>query len=638
MQPTSLLGSGFIEEETDPMEQASMLAPQGGMSVSMMAAPPPPPVSPGLAAGSGMLAGLTGQQGNPYLAQQAQQQQLSIQSGQNNQAIKLLEMKQRAELARKTQETKKNELLFKVAEGALKSDDPTTKMLGARTFSQGAKSVLGIDIPAEHLLGGQTSLKDKEREDIDGILDRAIRSGAPDPSAAFAEVVSIYPGVPQAYLKSRMDTLRDPIARRVVLGKDKDGDPVALRLEQNAKLVTDFQKSNPAFKDDKKYAISNFLYQRMTVNPMHPDGRHLHTADVKKEAPLLEFISNQSDQMLLQQEALKNGLNQAELSQRIAAMQEEVRQGKRPANDPELIRTKEQYNLVAGPIVSPPFGGIANRAETLAPTPQAPQAQATPAAATQPGPLNPKPGGIAWIQKPTLNPEQAGATGNMLGTPVDDAIAEAQKSGRTPLNPSQREKIDAAESIDALLDGVEKDIKGLNKIRTPVERFTGAPERYFAIQGQKNPDAAAAYSRIEGALSRLARAIGQESGALSNQDVDRARNLWPILTPALRFGVIGGSIGNLVPVPEIPDTDEVVAKKFKGLRELVKDIKNRTGLPPGAVPFKGDPVAAITGKTPQAPSDTKAPQALGADKLKSLKAAGYTDAQIEAYKKLKGMQ
>jgi hypothetical protein len=617
MQPTSLLGSGFIEEEGDPQEQASILAPQGAMplqAMSMMAQPPSAPASPMLAGLSGMLAARQGQAGNPYLAQHQQQQQISMQLGQNNQMIKLMEMQQRRELAKQTAETKKNELLFKVSGDLLKNDNEAAQQKGAETYSLAAKKIYGINIPAGDLLAGQHAMKDKEREDVDQILLRQIDKlnqlppGTPPPPPDFSEIVSIYPKMAgergRAYLTSRFEGLKNPVSRRAIFNKDIDIDPVAVRNEQESRLVTAWQKGNKAFADDKKYAIADTLFQLQTVNAQFPQGRKLHTAGPLDGARLMQ-ISAIADGVLQQQKEMENGLNRSEVATKLAAMRSEIRAGTRREDDPEYLRLKENYDLDVGPTVVAPYGGLARPSSVL--TPVAPPAGTVTPAGTAPaaGPLAPQPGGIQWVQKPTLSPEQAGQMGEVPGTPVDEAVDRAQREGNTTLTASQRAKLDTLKSTKVLLESVKKDIVGLNKIRDVTERFTGAPERYWAIQGQANPKAASAHSRIEGTLARLARSIGDEVGAMTEGDVERARKLWPVLTPGIRFGGPGG----MFPIPQIPDTDAVVEQKFKDLNELIDEIVTRTGKARTASPpFKGDIVEALTGRPvkPQSPIAPKA--------------------------------
>lgn len=153
MEPYSLLGSGMIEEEGDPNEQASLLRSQGSMPtaalMSLMA--PPPAANPGLAAGSAGLAALPGGMGagrNPYLEQHGRDVN-SMQAGQQGaartlgylqqnelaaqaQALRQQQMQQQMQLKKQEHEMRREEAALKMNLELVKNDDPNLRMVGAR--------------------------------------------------------------------------------------------------------------------------------------------------------------------------------------------------------------------------------------------------------------------------------------------------------------------------------------------------------------------------------------------------------------------------------------------------------------------------------------------------------------------------
>lgn len=197
----------------------------------------------------------------------------------------------------------------------------------------------------------------------------------------------------------------------------------------------------------------------------------------------------------------------------------------------------------------------------------------------------------------TVSPEQAGAMGVAPGTPVEEAIRQNLALGGRAMTAQQRNQRDSALTATAVIESIEKDLVQLSKIPDWQSRFTEAPSRWLDVVLQRgDPRVSAAYSRIEGSLAKIIRALG-EVGTLTEGDVQRARELWPVIVPSITTTkVIGG-----FPFPtgvQIPDTDAVVAQKFQGLRELLVDMANRTGLPLGQTPWKGTPEQlheAITG-------------------------------------------
>lgn len=181
----------------------------------------------------------------------------------------------------------------------------------------------------------------------------------------------------------------------------------------------------------------------------------------------------------------------------------------------------------------------------------------------KPGP-GPATGGAPAPRVPvdkTLSPEDAGSLGVPYGTKRSGAV------GATPLTAGQRTKMDAQTGVLGMIDQMEKDLVGVTSPSGAVDRITSIPKRALDVYGQADPKLSALHSRIGGTFALVVRALG-EVGALTEGDISRAKNLQPVLAP-------------------IPDTDEVIAEKFKGLRTLVQEVSNRTGSRPDSVKLGG---------------------------------------------------
>jgi hypothetical protein len=302
MQPTSLLGSGFIEEDGDPEEQASILKPQSSMPLPMMMAPPPQaPVSPGLAGLSGMLAARQGQAGNPYLAQQQQgnnsaveqqqgmmrtmgymqQQQLAAQA----QQLRAQAMQQRMERAKQAQQTRERELEIRTHTELLKSKSPLAQRMGDAGMRRYYKS-LGIDIPEGALTFTEHEFKKEDRDHVDGLL-KLLPPGTTD----FSPVAGGFPaGMPPEYPGFRKKILDNEIASAVAT-VPKTLDPI----EAEKKVSESWRTLRGYEKDDEIYQLAAKKYREMTAgqNPMFPNGREVYRS-TDAERPMVERIFEQA--------------------------------------------------------------------------------------------------------------------------------------------------------------------------------------------------------------------------------------------------------------------------------------------------------------------------------------------------------
>lgn len=167
----------------------------------------------------------------------------------------------------------------------------------------------------------------------------------------------------------------------------------------------------------------------------------------------------------------------------------------------------------------------------------------------------------------TLPPGQAAELGVPYGTTQEGAY------GRKPLTPTQQTKVDAQSSVLAIINNVEQDLKKIQTPSGPLGRIYQAPQNMWGVYAQADPELAALNGRIGGTLSLIIRSLG-EVGTLTDRDIARAQALMPKFVP-------------------IPDSQETIAAKMNGLRQLVQDVAGRAGTRPESAPTpKATPQAA----------------------------------------------
>lgn len=210
-----------------------------GTPISMLGVLPqapqmaPPPISPGVAFGSGVQAGMSGQGGNPYLQQQ--QQQFSQGQGQNlqmagmaqQQQMQMMQMQQRAQQMEQTKTLREQELSFKVAGQLLNSDSQTAREVGARSMLSLNKMTGGPEIDA--LVGAMAKQK-VTPEDFDKMLIKLEETKNP------STVQWIFPWATPQVIQQAQTSLQDPITR-AKLGLKSDRDFKMQAIEDKAKEV-----------------------------------------------------------------------------------------------------------------------------------------------------------------------------------------------------------------------------------------------------------------------------------------------------------------------------------------------------------------------------------------------------------------
>lgn len=621
-QPFSMMGAG-MPEDADEQQLSSMLP--SGMAMPLPQVQPPD-INPGMAAGSGMLAALQGQAGNPYVQQQMQMQNQMFQA--QAQQFKMLQQAQKMEIERRKEATRNAELPLKTAEMLDKINTPAASQIAAAERARYLKGVLKIDVDPRDLVA-EKDLKEKDRDLIHSMLITM-----PPGSMDFSNIKAAFPNVPDRHLVAMKRALDDPMGRAAMGIKIDDPETMVLKL--TAEKVTAFRKGNPQFDDDEIYAYAAEAFKTLTGqgNILRPGGRAIFTATDAEKTTMFPALLKYAQERKLQADIARKGQNLEQLAQRLADL---TREGK--GNSAEALMIRQQMNMVPGGIVpiSAHGGQQAKGDLPLGPvTPQpAPAPVSGPLAPAVPGVTQPSglPSPTGASKEPSISNDEAGGLGLPAYTSASDAKRIAQERGLVPKTAAQRQVIDNINASMAILDSIEKDLTGLSKIRSTKEMFTQAPGRFWDINLQNNPKANAAYTRMEGSLAKIARSLG-EVGTLAEGDIDRARSLWPILTPKVQVGW---------PPVVMPDRDETVALKFKGLRELFTEIKNRTALPEGSKPFRGDVYQAITGGAQSTPQPQAGPlqapaQQPPSDWRKKLKSSGFSDDEIEQYGKLKGLK
>jgi hypothetical protein len=176
-----------------------------------------------------------------------------------------------------------------------------------------------------------------------------------------------------------------------------------------------------------------------------------------------------------------------------------------------------------------------------------------------------------------LTPGEAGQLGVPYGT------KRKQGFGKSPMTAQARNTIQAMGAAEAVLAQIENAALGElgsdKKTRTggaitaqgPLGRALGAPGQLLGTLSQSNPAAVRLKNLGEGLLATFSRSVGNERGATTEQDVDRARKL----------------------IPSIYDTMPVATQKLLDMRDLITEIKSRAqigaSVMPGGAPSGGLP-------------------------------------------------
>ncbi len=284
-----------------------------------------------------------------------------------------------------------------------------------------------------------------------------------------------------------------------------------------------------------------------------------------------------------------------ELSGRLQELEKDIREGRRTPNDQEYQDVIQRLDIHSKTSV-PPFAGVTGSGTEFSRF--GPNAL-SPAGADAPST------GIRRAREPLTPPSDASALGVLPGGTVREDLAAARAAGRSPFTAAQKSQFDAAQQSKGLIAVIERDLnealKTATSIKGPLDRFTGAPGRFFDVHLQTNPKLATIHSRIQGTLAKLARAFG-EVGTLNEGDIQRARDLWPNLAPGLTNWDFGAFKLPITTV--LPDTDEVIELKITGLKEFLGELEGRIAVPragQGSAPPRPAAPAAPAPATPALP-------------------------------------
>ena len=135
-------------------------------------------------------------------------------------------------------------------------------------------------------------------------------------------------------------------------------------------------------------------------------------------------------------------------------------------------------------------------------------------------------------------------------------LAQAQAGVRTAAESKKR-----FTPALATLEELERQAGTVFSATGPLSRILRAPQAQIGVLLQADPAMVQFEALKGGTLATFVRIFG-DVGALSEGDIDRAKNLMPKLLP-------------------IPDTREVALGKLKQLRKLIQEISQRGALPQG---------------------------------------------------------
>jgi len=176
-----------------------------GLMQGLMMPPGPAPANLGLAAGSGMLAGLAGRPTqNPYLQQHSEQQDADYRRQQD-----MLRMQERLQAQRE----KQNEAALTIADDMLKSDNPEAQQRGAQTKASLYKSIYGFDSKPEYWMR-RADLSGAEQTRVDALLANGVSPA--DIAAMVPGLAKMSPDQRAAYLDAHSRSLKNPGVRRAL--------------------------------------------------------------------------------------------------------------------------------------------------------------------------------------------------------------------------------------------------------------------------------------------------------------------------------------------------------------------------------------------------------------------------------------
>jgi hypothetical protein len=220
-QPANPAGIIDALRSRGPMPQSALsniMQPPAGMmggglmGMSPMLPPPPAPANLGLAAGSGMLAGLQGRPNtNPYLTQHTEQQDADYRRQQD-----MLRMQERMQ----EQRVRQNEVNITMTRGVLDSMDPDSpnRRQVADQLAGLYKATYGVPATGDWFIKRE-QLSPSERNEV----DKLIVAGVDNPG-----IIARLPKLATmpSYLEQARGSFKNPAFRRYVTGKTAEEEEV----------------------------------------------------------------------------------------------------------------------------------------------------------------------------------------------------------------------------------------------------------------------------------------------------------------------------------------------------------------------------------------------------------------------------
>jgi len=166
------------------------------------------------------------------------------------------------------------------------------------------------------------------------------------------------------------------------------------------------------------------------------------------------------------------------------------------------------------------------------------------------------------------------ADARALQVPVGTTLRDVRGKGMVPQTTAQQATAESVKSVNVILDRLDVLADKAFRADGMLGRLLRAPRTNLGIMLQTDEDAVLYQSLTMGTLAPMIRALG-EKGTLANEDVARAIELMPKLTP-------------------VPDTRSVALGKLRQLRNMFREIAKRPGAgsAPAEKATEGDDVDA----------------------------------------------
>ncbi len=293
VKPPDMVSAGGAQNPTDPSVAIDAMRSQGspsreaiqqlqgpglsGLMQGLMMPPGPAPANLGLAAGSGMLAGLAGQPtANPYLQQHAQHQ--DAQDRRNQEMVRLQERMQ-------DQRRKQGEAAFDISSQMMQSDDPDIRKRAAQSFADSYYMTTGMKLEPEFVSTlVKRGMSDKWQQDF--IFDSQARNEDGQPIYDPKVLADRY-DLTEPQVKALMGRQRDPNYMRKILG-EKWKSPEDLYDEHIGRIGKKYDNLGKLFPDlharPELYSAANKHYREATGTDLVTAVDNLKDPSVREQA------------------------------------------------------------------------------------------------------------------------------------------------------------------------------------------------------------------------------------------------------------------------------------------------------------------------------------------------------------------